>query len=222
MTFEALYKQCQRKTGNRSSEALIGFQECLNIGQGIVAGSLDNWRELQDVGTLTLSDGTESYSVTSLDSNFVRFRSDVILITSPTNDETAVHRVSSNRLREWNPVTTNDGEGTPQWWYEDPSDDTKIKFYPIPDQTYTATADIIISPSDMSTASDTPFFPGRWHHILVDYALAEHYESSLQPNFDKATFHRTKFINGLRSLISDYRQRFIGQQEIDYSTGVNE
>ena len=219
MIYQDLYKLCQRQSGNKSPDALIGFKDYLNLGQKDMAGSLDNWRELQKTETLSLTDGIESYPLAT---DFSKFRSDVILITSPTDEEKAVYRVSSNKFKEWNPVTSNDSKETPSWWYEDPNNETKILFNPIPDKSYTATYDYIMFPSDMSADTNTPFFPVRWHHILIDFALAMHYESAAQRNYDAANYHWTKYANGKRQCLSDYQQRFIGQQQIEYGTGVNE
>lgn len=218
MTYETLYKLCQRQSGNKSADALIGFKDYLNLGQKDVAGSYDNWRELNATGTLSLTDGIEAYALT----NFDRFRTDVLLLTSPTNNEKPIYRISANKLREQNPVTSNDSETIPVWWYEDPNDDTKIRFYPIPDTSYTVSYDYITTTTDMNATSDSPFFPARWHHILVDYALAMHFESAAQRNYDVATYHWTKYRNGLKQLISNYKQRFIGQGTIEYGSGINE
>ena len=219
MTYETLFKLCQRQSGNKSADALIGFKDYLNLGQKDVAGSYDNWRELHKTGTLSLVDGTESYTLAT---DFSKFRSNVVILTSPTNNEKPIYRAPSNQFKEWNPVTSNDSKTIPEWWYEDPNDDTKVLFYPIPNTSYTVTYDYIALSSDMSVTSDTPFFPARWHHILVDFAMSMHYESAAQRNYDAANYHLIKYTNGKKQLISDYKKRFIGQESTTYGTGVNE
>lgn len=219
MTYLDLQKLVQRQSGNKNADALLGIKDYLNLGQKDMAGSLDNWRELQTTGTLSLVDGTEAYALAS---NFSKFRSDAILITSPTNDEKVIWRVGSVGFRNRNPVTSNDSEGTPNEWFEDPNDDTKVRFSPIPGSSFTASYDYLALPTDMSADSDTPFLPARWHHILVDYALAMHFENPYQRNYEVSNRYWTRYANGKDQCIADYNQRFIGQVQFDYSTGVNE
>lgn len=198
---------------------LEGFKAYLNLGQKDVAGSFDRWPELQETSTLSLTDGDEEVD---LPSDFFKMRT--IYISSPVNDERTLKEINYQTFRDTFHNTSDDSESTPLYWYFAPDSTTAVRFFPIPDSSYTATIDYIKVPSDMSATSDTPFFPGRWHHILVDYALSMYYESALESRYDKAAYHRTKYQNDLEKCIADARKRNLKSEAltIDYGTGANE
>lgn len=220
MTYSDLYQLCQRQSGNRTADALEGFKLYLNLAQKDLAGRYEDWPELRSASTLALTDGTEGYALAS---DFYKMRPDTMRITT-ANKERLIQEIPYAVFRTQYQNTSDDTEDEPRYWYYAPNDVDTVRFYPIPDQSYTAAYDYSKVPSDMSAVSDTPFIAARWHHVLVDFALAMHYESSYEARFDKATYHRTRYENEVEKVIVDARMRSIGADglNIDYGTGVNE
>jgi len=218
MTFLSLLQLCQRLSGNKTSDASLGFKDFLNLGQKEIAGAFPRWPELQSTATLTLTDGDEDYDLAN---DFWKMRK--IVITTD-NYERELLEINYQDFRTRHPNTSDDSKSEPIYWYFDPSDNDDIRVYPIPDRSYTVSYDYIVVPSDMSADSDTPFFASRYHHILVDFALAMYYESAYEARFDKAGYYRQKFQEKLAELISDASNRSLrpGSLQFSYATGVNE
>jgi hypothetical protein len=220
MTYEQLYQLCQRQSGNKDADALEGMKLYLNMAQKDMAARLENWPPLQASSTLSLTDGTEEYALAS---DFFKMRGRTVRITTD-NYERTIPIESYSEFRVKYPETSDDTESTPTCCYFSPNSETSLRFYPIPEQSYTVAYDYIKAPSDMTLTSDTPFFNARWHHILADYALALHFESAYEARYDKANFHRSKYEQEADRAVADLRKRSTGQSEmrINYSTGVNE
>lgn len=219
MTYQELQQLCQRKSGNKTADALEGFKIYLNLMQKDMAGRCDYWPELQASGTLSLTDGDEDYSLAS---DFHKLRGDTIRITG--NNEIRIRVVPYEVFRQSYTDTSNDSEALPIIAYWNPNAVDTLNFYPIPDTSYTAAYDYIKDVTDMTNNGDEPFVVSRWRHILVDGALAMHYESAYEMAFDKAAYHWTRYENEMDKAIADASRRIVGQAglQIDYGTGVNE
>lgn len=219
MTFESLYQLCQRQSGNRTADGLEGLKIYLNLAQKDAAGRFNDWPELRASATLSLTSTTEAYA---LESDFFKMRPTVRITTA--NYERLLQEVSYAVFRTAFQNTSDDSTSVPRYWYFAPNDVDTIRVYPIPDASYTVAYDYSKIPSDMSLVSDTPFLPARWHHILVDFALAMHYESSYEARYDKAAYHRTRYEQEIEKAIIDARMRAmsVDGMNFDYSTGANE
>lgn len=217
MQYSDLYKLCQRQSGNTTSDALIGFQLYLNLAQREIAAALDNWQELQAEATLNATQGVEQYVYTTALSDMRK-----VWISSPVGYSRVLPEMNYQKFRDLYASTANDGQGTPKLFYFSPGTPGSINIFPVPDQAYTITYDYIKIPSDMTADTDTPFFPARWHHVLVDYALALHYESPIQRDHNVANKYWTKWQNDLETLEGDTRLRDLNPLPIEFGSGVNE
>lgn len=185
--------------------AKTGILADLNIAQQILA-SLLSWKELMKTGTLSLADGTETYSLAS-DVQFV----EQMRITSPTDLESVLTEVDKEIFRQSNPVTSNDGETTPKYWYfTEPSIGStnlatkQVSFFPIPEQSYTVTYSYKADCPELDSNTDVPFFDGNFHHILADYACWKYAEREPDPTLNP-TYWKNEWEEGKRLLMENYR-----------------
>lgn len=185
--------------------ARTGILDDLNIGQQVLA-SLMGWKELMKSATLSLTDGTETYSLAS-DVQYV----EQMRITSPTDLEAVLTEVDKEIFRVSNPVTSNDSETTPKYWYfTEPSIGSdnvatkQVSFYPIPEQSYTVTYSYKADCPALDGDNDYPFFDGNFHHILADYACWKYCEREPDPTLNPAYF-KNEWEEGKRLLLENYR-----------------
>lgn len=152
--------------------------------------------------------GTEEYALAT---DYEKFREMVI---TTAGFEKPIKLYNYREFRDNFPNTANDPQGCPQLAYYSPNVTNSIRFYQIPDTSYTVSYDYYKAPTDMTLTTDTPFFNSKFHHILADFALAMFYESAAEAQYDKANFHRAKFEGEIKELISDTR----GRSDIMYAS----
>lgn len=206
LTYKNLQDLCARRTKtDTDSVARAGFQTDLNIAQQIIA-SLMTWKELEKSATLSLTAGTETYSLAT-DVNLI----EQMRITSPTDREIVLVRADKETLRIAHPVTSNDGTTTPYYWYftepsvgSDSSVTKRVSFYPIPEQAYTVTYTYKADATDMDADAEYPFFDGNFHHILAEYACWKYAEREPDPTLNPNYF-KNEWEEGKRLLIENYR-----------------
>lgn len=222
MTYLELQQLCQRQSGNKSPDALIGFQSYLNFGQNDLAIQLGNVEELHASDTLSFSQGTES---ASLATDFLVMRNEPY-ISFPTDYEKVLTRINYNKLRALYGTTSDDSQSTPIYWYYTPTGENALSVFPVPEQTYTISYDYLKKPDAMTAPADEPFFPSPYHYLLVDFALAMYYESPSQRAFDRAAYYSTKWnqedVPKIRTAFGALKGRSQVLTQINYGTGVNE
>ena len=197
---------CVRKTKDNSATAQSGFDEDLVIGEQIISAILKSKGfQLIKTSTISLTDGTETYD---LDSDVDEVEQ--VLITSPTDDEKVLERIDKEDLRSFNPVTTNDSESTPSYWYfseptigTDNTETKRISFYPIPDSSYTVTYSYKSTVTGMDADDDYPFFDGKYHHILADFAIWQYSEREADPTMNP-NYWENKWEKGQALVIETY------------------
>lgn len=205
ITYGELKKMAYRRGKVSDATAKEGIGQDLNVAQKIVS-TLRNWPELLKKTNLTLSAGDDSYNLnTNSDTTDDIESIQQILIISPTGNEKEVKFIEKTELRRFDPVTSNSGTGTPDYWYwHEPVvlggiEERQIGFYPVPDQEYTAQVSFKRNVSDMVNEGDYPFFNINYHHILIDYALWKEAEtnpdSAKNPNYWKEEWHGPLFPN---------------------------
>jgi hypothetical protein len=198
MTYKDLYELTQDQVSDTTAASLLRIKKYLNLAQKQVAGARENWRGLQSSSTFTTVAGTEEYT---LGTDVYKIRN--VRITD-TDKESVLQEVNFQEQVEQYPETTDDSQSTPFRWYI--SDEVaglpqKIKLFPIPDAALEVTYDYYTNVTDMSDINDVPFFPARWHHVLVDFACARYFERDQE--FTSASYYETKYRNGLQELLSD-------------------
>jgi len=196
---------CKRKTKDTSSTSASGFQEDLVTAEGIVDSILNGNQSRKKATTLSLVDGTATYSLPSDVASIEQ-----ILITSPTTDEKLLIQVDKETFRATNPVASNDSESIPSYWYfSEPTvastgvETKQITFYPIPDKSYTATYSYLQNSTLMDSDSDYPFFDERYHVILCDYAIWQYYERETDES-GNPMYWQNKWNQDLAWLIETY------------------
>lgn len=169
---------CKRKTKDTSTLSATNFADDLIIAEGIVDSILNRGKIRTKTATLSLVDGTETYALAS-DVGTVK----QMLLTSPANDEKEIQLIDTETFRRMNPATSNDSKGIPDYYYFiEPTvgatniESKNINFYPIPDDSYTATYTYRRNSDFMAADTDYPSFDERYHHILADYAIWQYYE----------------------------------------------
>lgn len=197
---------CIRKTKDNSPEAKNGFDDDLATGEQIIASILKSKGfQLYKTETLSLTSGTETYDLAS-DVDEI----EQLLITSPTADEKELVRVDKEEFRKTNPVTSNDSTSTPSYWYfseptigSDNTETKRVSFYPIPDGAYTVTYSYKSTITGMDADGDYPFFAGRYHHILADYAIWQYAEREADPTMNP-NYWENKWEKGLALLTETF------------------
>ena len=200
---------CVRKTKDNSAEAQSGFNEDLVIGEQIIVSILKSKGfQLIKTSTLALTSGTETYSLASDVDEVEQIR-----ITSPTDDEKVIDKISKEDLRAMNPVTSNDSTSTPSYWYfsepiigSDNTETKRISFYPIPDGDYTITYSYKMILTGMNADGDYPFFAERYHHVLADYAIWQYSEREADPTMNP-NYWENKWEKGLALITETFYEQ---------------
>lgn len=193
MQFSDIYALVQDQTQDTSSGSLVRIKKYINLGQKEIASQKD-WPELRTSATLSVTSGTESYTLAD-DFNKLIFP---MRITSPAANAFAIDTYRDYEMfRNTWPLTSNTSNGIPQNMYF--TSGNSVNFFPIPNGSYTITYEYYKVPTALTDDTNEPFFPEQWHHLLVDYALWWYYKRDQDPIF---VSYETAYRNGLAQLLA--------------------
>ena len=150
----------------------------INEGQLYVTAQTD-FRELEDSEAYTTVSGT---STLALPSDYQRVYT--LTVTNSNNTLTGLEQTSRSDID----TMPTDSTGKPEKYCIDGSN---IKLWPTPDAAYTMTLRHYRDPATLTNASDTPEIPGKYHHLLVSYALWKCYER--ENDYNAAIYHKGRF-----------------------------
>lgn len=206
MKFSTLYTTCQTRTKTESdTSARDTFKSDLNIALGVVA-SQRNWPQLVKTANLSLATSTTAPDGSSYGLNTDVDTVEQMRVTSPNQYEKVLYFLTRKELRKLDPVITNSGTGTPQYWYfAEPTQDTnggeikQVNFWPLPDQSYTVTYTYKKDAPTLVSDDDLPFFDKKFHHILIDYAIWKYAERDPDPTLNPL-YYKNEWETGLANL----------------------
>lgn len=166
MNLTALLASIQAK-GYPSDAASVAWQTiALNSVYRTICGS-DRWpfMEKQDA-SLSTTINVPGYDISSIASwlflDAVRIEDDVAL---------QYYNIDYCEPQEFRDLENVDRDyATPEYWT---FINQQLRFYPVPDQTYTIRIDYIAQPADLAAGSDVPVIPVIYHDLLVWGAIAE-------------------------------------------------
>ena len=136
------------------------------------------WDFLEKEGQWTTVAGTDKYTYSSIATAMSISGASIREIITMTNDTSGLimrsmdwtqHEIDTTSTQE-----TDEGSGTPDSWSKWGSQGAPtIRLYPNPDAVYTMGAFVYLSPSEMTSNTDTPLIPLAWRHrVIVPYAAA--------------------------------------------------
>lgn len=179
----------------------------LNQAQAYVAAQTD-FRELQEVDTITTVSGTQD---TALPSDFQRVvnvtieldSGAIVPLTSETVPDMYQHTSTTGRPERYSIVGST------------------IRLWPTPDSAYTVSLRYYKIPATMADANDLPAIPPEYHHLLVSYALWHCWER--ENDWNAAQYHKQRFDEDIAKCrgevqydSDDYTQpRIIGEGRTD-------
>lgn len=158
-----------------------------------------DWPWLEASTTITLSDSTQTYALSSEASDFNRAQA----LVDDDNDETVEYISPSNFFALYGNDTGNEST-QPRFWtiWED-----NIYISPIPedDDTNRLTLYYYKNPTELSAGGDTPGFDEGFHWIIVEYAKWKLYEWA--EYYDQAQRAAVTFVDYLEDMERWYSKR---------------
>jgi len=195
MDFSTMVDAVQDTVDDTSSSGEARIKRYLNWAQQDIASRKD-WHWLKSSKTLTTTSGTEEYS---LDSTCHK----VIAMKDETN-ETYLRPINARAFEVSEPyVDTSSDTGKPRYWYPseiDSSENQQVKFYPVPNGSYTIRYRFYKRLSDMSADTDVSRVPAKYHKLLVDFACGKYLQKEQDP---QANHFLVEYENGIANMASD-------------------
>ena len=149
--------------------------------------------------TFTTTDGTAEYSRES-DTKTIDYDSFTVKESASTSEKTLQYLSYEEYLELYNEADTNptgDSEALPTFVYQTP--DLKIGLSPVPDKsTYTVAYYYYKTHTDLSSDSDTPIIPDRFHDVIVN--RARYYAHNLRSDPQFAQFALKDYVEGLQRM----------------------
>ena len=173
------------------------------------------WPFLHTDGTITTVAGTAEYALVS---GFKSVDVDTVYLIETSTDVKELPFIPydqfTNQFRERDlDHTTTDTRAKPEYCYL--TQDDKIGFTPIPDKAYTVYYEYWATHTDLSSSTDTPVLPTRYHDVIV--ARSEYYVHQLRADLQAATLKHNEY----EARIGRMRVDLINKPDYMRSTSIN-
>ena len=173
------------------------------------------WPFLHTDGTITTVAGTAEYALVS---GFKSVDVDTVYLIETSTDVKELPYIPydqfTNQFRERDlDPTTTDNRAKPEYCYL--TQDDKIGFTPIPDKAYTVYYEYWATHTDLSSSTDTPVLPTRYHDVIV--ARSEYYVHQLRADLQAATLKHNEY----EARIGRMRVDLINKPDYMRSTSIN-
>ena len=132
-----------------------------------------------------------------------------VLSVVDATDKTKLTRLDRRRLLDADTDLTT--VGTPQYWYRD--SDTSLKVYPA-NTTITLNVRYLRVAPTLSTGTDTPILPTRYHGLIVDAAMIEAFKDS--EDFSELSALEQVF----QQRIAEMRRAYLPESGPDYIDSI--
>jgi hypothetical protein len=212
----------QGQTGNKDPEVVALFYTWLDEVINTVATSFQQERKLNKTHQFSLAINGESFDVTTAVPEALKV--DKIRIISPVDYSGVLTKKTSHYIRSIFGESSDDGQGTPRYWYWDEDTADTIRFYPKADQAYIMKLDYIKTPDSLSDNNSVPFFEKAFHQMLIWGVLAWYYNSAWEQDSVVAEYNSAKFEKELDKYIEykAFSSNDPSERKFSFSTGVNE
>ena len=155
MTFQELYEELQEYLGNRTDLTDAKAQDAINRAYLRICDSFNFYGTDDTDTTITTSDGTASYTrPTDIDEIIS------VKITGDTEYTLDLRTIDWYERQD----TSSDNTGVPEVCVPYGAN---LLFWPTPDDTYSIRIRGKSVPTEMSSDSDEPVIPTKWHEAII-------------------------------------------------------
>lgn len=203
MTLSSIISEIQNRVGGSTTDPSESqVTTWVNLGVKNIANRTDWPWTLTTYDTNTTTAGTQEYA---LQSDFKKMFS--VRVGGASSTETDASELTFLGYINKN-IPYSDWSSSTAAYYINP---TNSKYGLIP--TPAVTGDKIYQkyykiPADISAVSASPLVPSEYHETLIDYSLANYWES--RDELDKSVYYFTKFENGVEQMKNDLLSKSIG------------